>query len=75
MITAIIIDYLLEEILQRISINRAKTIYYTLLGVVLSGLWYSFYLFAPLSYGMSGPPANEINSTMYKMKWLDSWEF
>lgn len=38
-------------------------------------LFYSFYLFSPLTYGMSGPSANDPNSTMFGLKWMESWEF
>lgn len=51
------------------------TVYHTIVGVVLSSIAYSFYLFAPLSYGMSGPSAAELNSTMHGLKWLETWEF
>lgn len=46
-----------------------------LLGGLLSVLVYSFMLFSPLAYGMSGPLANEPNSTMHDLKWLSTWEF
>uniref|UniRef100_A0A4W6EX21 Protein O-mannosyl-transferase 2 n=1 Tax=Lates calcarifer TaxID=8187 RepID=A0A4W6EX21_LATCA len=36
---------------------------------------YSFYLFHPLSYGMTGPLAHEPGSAMAGLKWMDSWEF
>lgn len=35
----------------------------------------SFYLYSPLAYGMSGPVSTEQNSTMFGLRWLDSWEF
>lgn len=35
----------------------------------------SFYLFHPLSYGMTGPLAHQPGSTMAGLKWMDSWEF
>uniref|UniRef100_A0A669E016 Protein O-mannosyl-transferase 2 n=1 Tax=Oreochromis niloticus TaxID=8128 RepID=A0A669E016_ORENI len=34
-----------------------------------------FYLFHPLSYGMTGPLAHEPGSAMAGLKWMDSWEF
>lgn len=52
-----------------------KWMQHTLLGATLGLLAYSFLLFSPLAYGMSGPTANEPNSTMHKLKWMDSWEF
>ncbi|XP_037954211.1 protein O-mannosyl-transferase 2-like [Teleopsis dalmanni] len=48
---------------------------HALLGTLLSILAYSFILFSPLAYGMSGPTANEPNSTMHGLKWLPTWEF
>ncbi|XP_066249068.1 protein O-mannosyl-transferase 2 isoform X1 [Euwallacea similis] len=76
MLTGIFVDYLLEEILKFFSDNRvANTVYHTIVGIVLSVILYSFYLFAPLAYGMSGPSASEANSTMYGLKWMDTWEF
>lgn len=38
-------------------------------------LSFSFYLFHPLSYGMTGPLAHEPGSSMAGLKWMDSWEF
>uniref|UniRef100_A0A8C2ZT75 Protein O-mannosyl-transferase 2 n=1 Tax=Cyclopterus lumpus TaxID=8103 RepID=A0A8C2ZT75_CYCLU len=35
----------------------------------------NFYLFHPLSYGMTGPLAHEPGSAMAGQKWMDSWEF
>jgi len=52
-----------------------KWIHHVILGLVLSILVYSFAAFSPLAYGMSGPLANEPNSTMYNLKWLSTWEF
>ncbi|XP_015249567.1 PREDICTED: protein O-mannosyl-transferase 2 [Cyprinodon variegatus] len=36
---------------------------------------YSFHLFHPLSYGMTGPLAHQPGSAMAGLKWMDSWEF
>ncbi|XP_021508838.1 protein O-mannosyl-transferase 2 [Meriones unguiculatus] len=36
---------------------------------------YSFYLFHPLAYGMVGPLAQEPESPMAGLKWLESWDF
>jgi len=52
-----------------------KWIRQVILGVVLSTLVFSFAAFSPLAYGMSGPLANERNSTMHHLKWLSTWEF
>ncbi|XP_023311585.1 protein O-mannosyl-transferase 2 [Anoplophora glabripennis] len=75
MITGILIDYLLEEIPNFFQEQISKLVYHILVGLVLSTILYSFYLFAPLAYGMSGPSANEANSSMNGLKWMDTWEF
>lgn len=36
---------------------------------------YSFYLFHPLAYGMVGPLAQEPESPMAGLRWLESWDF
>ncbi|XP_037550439.1 protein O-mannosyl-transferase 2 [Nematolebias whitei] len=45
------------------------------LTVLFFSVLYSFYLFHPLSYGMTGPLAHEAGSAMFGLKWMDSWEF
>ena len=35
---------------------------------------FSFYLFCPLSYGMTGALADNDTSIMYGLKWMDSWQ-
>uniref|UniRef100_A0A673C110 Protein O-mannosyl-transferase 2 n=1 Tax=Sphaeramia orbicularis TaxID=375764 RepID=A0A673C110_9TELE len=44
------------------------------IGLLLTVL-FSFYLFHPLAYGMTGPLAHDPGSTMAGLKWMDSWEF
>ncbi|XP_020036549.1 protein O-mannosyl-transferase 2 [Castor canadensis] len=36
---------------------------------------YSFYLFHPLAYGMVGPLAQDPQSPMAGLRWLESWDF
>lgn len=48
---------------------------HVVLGATISILVYSFKLFSPLAYGMSGPTALEPNSTMHSLLWMKSWEF
>ncbi|KAG7237260.1 hypothetical protein INR49_032593 [Caranx melampygus] len=43
--------------------------------VLLFIILYSFYLFHPLSYGMTGPLAHELGSAMAGLRWMESWEF
>uniref|UniRef100_A0A4W6ERM6 Protein O-mannosyl-transferase 2 n=1 Tax=Lates calcarifer TaxID=8187 RepID=A0A4W6ERM6_LATCA len=44
-------------------------------GLIRVNLKLHFYLFHPLSYGMTGPLAHEPGSAMAGLKWMDSWEF
>lgn len=46
-----------------------------MLGAILGILAYSFVLFSPLAYGMTGPTGSEVNSTMHSLKWMENWEF
>jgi len=75
MITGIVLDYLIEELSNAFSEKINETVRHVLIGFILSAIVYSFVVFSPLAYGMQGPSANEANSTMHGLKWLDSWEF
>jgi dolichyl-phosphate-mannose-protein mannosyltransferase len=44
------------------------------LGTVLGILFYSFQLFHPLAYGFADA-STEKNSTMFGLRWLETWEF
>ncbi|XP_023159697.2 protein O-mannosyl-transferase 2 [Drosophila hydei] len=67
LLTGIMFNYIIRSL--------PKWLQHALLGSLLSVVVYSFVLFSPLAYGMSGPLANEPNSTMHKLKWLSTWEF
>ncbi|XP_055300982.1 protein O-mannosyl-transferase 2 [Sitodiplosis mosellana] len=67
MLTGPMVYYLIQRL--------PKWTQHAVIGTTLALLAYSFVLFSPLAYGMTGPTANEANSTMYKLKWLNSWEF
>ncbi|XP_017871438.1 PREDICTED: protein O-mannosyl-transferase 2 [Drosophila arizonae] len=67
LLTGIMFNYIIRSL--------PRWLQHALLGSLLSALVYSFVLFSPLAYGMSGPLANEPNSTMHKLKWLSTWEF
>ncbi|KAL4711760.1 hypothetical protein ACJJTC_015826 [Scirpophaga incertulas] len=75
MLTGILTEYLLRSISSYLNRELGKTVYHCSIGLILSTTVYSFYLFSPLAYGMSGPLSHEPNSTMTGLKWLDSWEF
>ncbi|GAB0087520.1 Protein O-mannosyl-transferase 2 [Sergentomyia squamirostris] len=67
MLTGVVFNYLTH----RLPIWLRQT----LLGAALGILGWSFLKFSPLAYGMDGPSANEANSTMHGLKWMDTWEF
>lgn len=75
MLSGVIVNYIMEVFPQIVSKKFAPSLYHWFVGVTLSSITYSFYKFSPLAYGMSGPYANEPNSTVYGLKWMDSWEF
>ncbi|KAK9498228.1 hypothetical protein O3M35_004088 [Rhynocoris fuscipes] len=75
MLSGILLNYSIELIPYLISEKFFLTLYHWSIGFTLSAIFYSFYQFSPLAYGMSGPYANDPNSTMYNLKWMDSWEF
>ncbi|CAH0728120.1 unnamed protein product, partial [Brenthis ino] len=75
MLTGILTVYLLRSIQSYLSRELGSAVYQGALGLAASGAAYSFCLFSPLAYGMSGPLAHEPNSTMAGLRWLDTWEF
>lgn len=75
MMSGVVIDYLVESIPPLLPAGIRNSAYHLLVGGIVSSLIYSFYLFAPLTYGMSNGPSTEANSTMYGMRWLETWEF
>lgn len=72
LITFLIIGIMFDYITKRFSSVWIK---HFILGTTVSILLYSFILFSPLAYGMSGPTASEPNSTMHSLLWLKTWEF
>ncbi|GAB1598221.1 protein O-mannosyl-transferase 2 isoform X1 [Argonauta hians] len=74
MFTAIILDYFITHFTLCFPEHLAATFYHWSLGLLISCLAFSFYLFAPLAYGMSGPEAADESSKMHMLKWLNSWE-
>eukprot|EP00118_Oscarella_pearsei_P008995 m.49212 g.49212 ORF g.49212 m.49212 type:complete len:704 (+) comp33965_c0_seq3:46-2157(+) len=80
MLTGVVVEFVLSSLSNLISMcskqrHHQKTIYFALLGLILAVLTQSFSLFSGLSYGMEGPLSDNPGSTMYNLKWLDSWEF
>ena len=75
MLTAVMLDYLVESTTDLLPKPLSEGFYRLLLTIIFAGLVYSFYLFAPLVYGMNSAPSAFSNSTMYGLRWLKSWEF
>ncbi|XP_076637885.1 protein O-mannosyl-transferase 2 isoform X1 [Colletes latitarsis] len=75
MLTGITVNYILETLLILLPNKFGYVLYHTTLAVIISGTVYSFYLFSPLAYGMVGPTAQDPQSPLHALKWLDSWEF
>jgi dolichyl-phosphate-mannose-protein mannosyltransferase len=69
MLSAVILDYLIVS--SRMMFPRSFM--FVVLYVV--GLLYTFYLFAPLVYGMGLILSPDANSKMYGLRWIGSWEF
>lgn len=44
----------------------------TVIGNV--SLSYSFIMFSPVAYGMSGPKADDPDSDYHRLKWLQTWD-
>ncbi|PSN36572.1 Protein O-mannosyl-transferase 2 [Blattella germanica] len=75
MLTGIILNYILESLSNVVPEKIASSLYHWFLGVIFATVVYSFHLFSPLAYGMSGPTSSDPNSTMYSLRWMESWEF
>ncbi|RZF34134.1 hypothetical protein LSTR_LSTR003544 [Laodelphax striatellus] len=71
----ILVTFFLESIIHILPEKYGNPLFHSMNGIVLSAIAYSFYLFAPLAYGMEGPSAGDPESVMHGLKWLDSWEF
>ncbi|XP_015113145.1 protein O-mannosyl-transferase 2 [Diachasma alloeum] len=75
MLTGITLNFILDSLFFVFPGRVANVVYHVVLGSVLSFTVYSFYLFAPLAYGMDGPSASDPESPLHALKWLESWEF
>ncbi|XP_071453638.1 protein O-mannosyl-transferase 2 [Hetaerina americana] len=75
LLSGVIVDYLVKNISAILPEKAAHGIYHWLIGIVYSVIVYSFYKFSPLAYGMEGPMSQDPNSTMYGLKWMETWEF
>ncbi|XP_008282287.1 protein O-mannosyl-transferase 2 [Stegastes partitus] len=75
MLTGITLDLLLNSTDLLLQPPYCDWLQRVMQMLFLFSVLYSFYLFHPLSYGMTGPLAHEPGSAMAGLKWMDSWEF
>ena len=75
MLTAVIFDHVVSSLTKMLPQHLSSTVFHTIVGCYVSMLWYSFYYFSPLAYGLGDTSATQANSTVHHLKWLDSWEF
>lgn len=75
MLTGITLDIFLKNFDIIFSPSIAKYILRGGQSVLILGVIYSFYLFHPLSYGMTGLLAHDPASSMAGLRWLESWDF
>merc|ERR1712122_231589 len=62
MLSAVLLDFLTTSLVRVLPTSLSSTITHSVLAVTLSTCWYSFYIFSPLAYGMTGEYAREANS-------------
>jgi len=75
MMAGVLVHYLLECLPLVVPSHRLDRVWETLLVVYLGTLVFSFCLFSPLTYGMSGPEQQEPGHRYGYLLWHDSWEF
>lgn len=77
MLSALTLDFILTELSLLVPGSLKGPLVHTLLGGILAGAAYGFYLFSPLAYGMTlaDGHAREANSTLHHLHWLNTWEF
>ncbi|XP_032796479.2 protein O-mannosyl-transferase 2 [Daphnia magna] len=73
MMSGILLDYVIESIPLSLPKNSFNASYAAILSATLLILFYSFYLFSPLVYGLVRYA--DTNSTMHHLHWLSTWEF
>ncbi|CAG5118791.1 unnamed protein product [Candidula unifasciata] len=74
MFGGVMLDFLITLLCVTVPESWAMTMFHGFLFVTSGSILYSFYLFYPLVYGMSGPMANDEGSMMHRLKWMESWD-
>ncbi|GAU97180.1 hypothetical protein RvY_08523 [Ramazzottius varieornatus] len=76
MLTGLVLEFSIDVVC--IFATRTTVLNLARFAVFFTGLLalaYSFYLFYPLAYGMSGPFADDPRSVVHGLRWLKTWEF
>ncbi|KAG9481727.1 hypothetical protein GDO78_010779 [Eleutherodactylus coqui] len=75
MLTAVTLSSLLQLCTTVLCPSRQQAVNAIGMSLLAGALLYSFYLFHPLAYGMVGSLADEPDSPMAGLRWMDSWDF
>ncbi|KAM8921312.1 protein O-mannosyl-transferase 2 [Pelodytes ibericus] len=75
MLTAVTCSVLLKFCAGLLPPQVHQSVYKAGFCLILLILLYSFYLFHPLAYGMVGPLADQAQSPMSGLRWMESWDF
>jgi len=76
MLAGVVLDFLLTSVYRQLPARSGSAVYHYIVACIVAGLFYSFYLFMPLCYGMSGiRPKESVNSTFYHLWWWTTWDF
>ncbi|XP_033634905.1 protein O-mannosyl-transferase 2-like isoform X1 [Asterias rubens] len=74
MLSGVVLDFILQSVGAYFPSKTKLSVYNSSIVVVLSIVIHSFYLFHPLSYGITHSSGNA-TSNMDGLHWMDSWEF
>jgi dolichyl-phosphate-mannose-protein mannosyltransferase len=74
MLAGVTIEYIIRLLTVLLHPALKPLFYHTSVAVVLFITVVSFLFFMPLAYGMSGPKADNPESSMYGLKWLPDWD-
>ncbi|KAI8787689.1 protein O-mannosyl-transferase 2 isoform X1 [Biomphalaria glabrata] len=74
MFGGVMLDFLVTLTCVCVPGHLAVKVFHFCFLLIAAGILWSFYLFHPLAYGMSGSLAAVEGSMMHNVKWLDSWD-
>ncbi|XP_005091430.1 protein O-mannosyl-transferase 2 [Aplysia californica] len=74
MFGGVMLDFIITLLCVCVPEGIAMKVFHWCILFVISAIIFSFYLFYPLAYGMSGPMAADEAAMMHRVKWLESWD-